>query len=230
MPDYYWQTYDPFIASSLAAAATKKIKVGTGVSLVLEHDTIALSKAVATVDQVSTGRFIFGVGAGWLAEEMENHGVSYASRYRRIDEQISALKTIWTTEEPEFHGNYVNFSKMKAYPKPFQSPHPAIIGGGGTGKKSLEFIIAHCDGWMPIVGARDWSNLKAGFADLQEMALRAGRDPGSIEFSIFCWAPPDEPTREDMAANRVKKIVISLEGKSRQEAIPLLDDYAKLIG
>ena len=229
LPDYYWQTYDPFIASALAAAATKKIKVGTGVSLVLEHDTIALSKAVATVDQVSSGRFIFGVGAGWLAEEMENHGVSYASRYRRIDEQMSALKTIWTTEEPEFNGKYVNFSKMKAFPKPLQSPHPAIIGGGGTGTKSLEFIIAHCDGWMPIIGTRDWANLKAGFAILQELALRASRDPKSIEFSIFCWTPPDKPIREDMESHGVKKIIISLEGKSRLEALPLLDDYAKLI-
>jgi probable F420-dependent oxidoreductase len=229
LPDYYWQTYDPFIASALAAAATNRIKVGTGVSLVLEHDTIALSKAAATVDQISSGRFIFGVGAGWLAEEMDNHGVRYASRYRRIDEQISALKTIWTEEEAEFHGNYVNFSKMKAYPKPYQSPYPTIIGGGGSGTKSLKFIVTHCDGWMPILGSNDWSSLKAGLAVLHKMALQAGREPESIEFSIFCWAPPDEPTREDMEAHSVKKIVISLEAKSRLEALSLLDDYANLI-
>ena len=229
LPDYYWQTYDPFIASALAAAATRAIKIGTGVSLILEHDPITLAKTVATVDQISSGRFIFGVGAGWLAEEMENHGVSYSTRYRQIEEQLSAMKAIWTEREAEFQGEYVNFSKLKAFPKPLQSPYPAIIGGGGAGIKSLEFIITHCDGWMPILGLQDWPELKAGISDIHQLALQAERDPESIELSIFCWSPPDKNATEDMEMQGVEKIVISLEAKNRGEAFPLLDKYAKLV-
>ncbi len=229
LPDYYWQTYDPFIASTLAAAATRAIKIGTGVSLILEHDPITLAKTVATVDQISSGRFIFGVGAGWLAEEMENHGVSYSTRYRQIDDQLSAMKAIWTEGEAEFRGEYVNFSKLKAFPKPLQSPYPPIIGGGGAGTKSLDFIITHCDGWMPILGLQDWPELKAGISDIHQLALQAGRDPESIELSIFCWSPPDKSVIEDMEMQGVEKIILSLEAKIRGEAFPLLDKYAKLV-
>lgn len=229
LPDYYWQTYDPFIASALAAAATRAIKIGTGVSLILEHDPITLAKMVATVDQISSGRFIFGVGAGWLAEEMENHGVSYSTRYRQIGEQLSAMKAIWTDEEAEFQGEYVNFSKLKAFPKPLQSPYPPIIGGGGAGIKSLDFIITHCDGWMPILGFQDWPKIKSGISDLSQLALQIERDPESIELSIFCWSPPDKSATEDMKMQGVKKIIISLEDKNREKTLPLLDEYAKLL-
>ena len=225
LPDYYWQTFDPFIASALAANSTGKIKIGTGVSLVLEHDLIALAKTVATVDQVSNGRFIFGVGPGWLAGEMENHGVQYATRYQRIDEYLSAMKEIWTSEEARFEGNFVKFSAMKAYPKPVQSPHPPIIGGGGAGPKTLDMVARHCDGWMPILGSPEWPEIKKGIAQ-----LKSGH-PGanSIEFSIFCWAPPDESMLEDMQSQGVSKIVISLEAHARDAALQLMDDYAQLI-
>ena len=229
LPDYYWQTYDPFIASAIAAAAAEFINIGTGVSLVLEHDAIALAKTVATVDQVSSGRFIFGVGAGWLAEEMENHGVSYRTRFRQLDEQISAMKAIWTDELAEYPGEFVNFSKMKSFPKPCQTPYPPIIGGGGAGKKTLDFIINHCDGWMPILGSPKWPEIRAGIAEINQRLERSDRAPGAVEFSIFCWSPPDEGTTEDMEAHGIKKIVISLEAKNREESLPLLDEYAGLM-
>ncbi len=229
LPDYYWQTYDPFIASALAAVATKRIKIGTGVSLILEHDPISLAKTVATVDHVSSGRFIFGIGVGWLAEEMENHGVSYSTRYRQADEYISAMKAIWTDEEPQYRGKYVQFSKMRSFPKPVQSPFPQIIGGGGPGDKSLNFILSHCDGWMPILGRIDWNKLKNGISVLHQRTSKFGRDPESIDLSIFCWSPPDESTIIDMVASGIKKIVISLEAKDREEALPLLDQYSKLV-
>jgi probable F420-dependent oxidoreductase len=229
LPDYYWQTYDPFIASTLAAVATKTIRIGTGVSLILEHDVIALAKTVATVDQISSGRFIFGIGPGWLAEEMENHGVNYSSRYRHIDEQLNALKAIWSDEEAEYHGNYVNFSQMKSFPKPLQSPFPQLIGGGGTGPKTLGFIVQHCDGWMPILGQTDWNELKSGISTLHLMALESEREPEEIELSIFCWSPPAMATIEDMAAHGIKKIIISFEASSEPEALTLLDEYARLI-
>ena len=229
LPDYYWQTYDPFIASTLAASATRSIMVGTGVSLILEHDPIALAKTVATVDQISSGRFIFGVGTGWLAEEMENHGVNYSTRYRQIEDQLSAMKTIWSDDEAEYRGKFVQFSKLKAFPKPLQSPYPSIIGGGGAGPKTLDFVVNHCDGWMPILGLQKWPKIRAGIADLNQRLDQSEREPGSIEFSVFCWSPPDKRTTEDMEAHGIKKIVISLEGKNREESLPLLDEYAGLI-
>ncbi|MBW8011820.1 MAG: TIGR03619 family F420-dependent LLM class oxidoreductase [Chloroflexi bacterium] len=229
LPDYYWQTYDVFIAATLAAAATKTIKIGTGVCLVVEHDTITLAKAVATIDQVSEGRFIFGIGSGWLAEEMQNHGVKYPTRYRLLHEQVAAMKQIWSEDEAEFQGELVKFTKMKAYPKPIQKTHPPIIGGGATGPKSLDFLANNCDGWMPILGMPKWPEIKAGIPDLKQRAKDVGRDPDSIEISIFTWTPPDEETLVDMQASGVKKIVISLEAKSREESLPLLDEYAKLV-
>lgn len=229
LPDYYWQTYDLFIASTLAAAVTKTIRIGSGVCLVVEHDTITLAKAVATIDRVSSGRFIFGVGAGWLAEEMENHGVAYQRRYRVIDEQMSAMKNIWTEDQASFRGKFVNFSKMKSYPKPYQSPYPPIIAGGGTGPKSLEFILKHCQGWMPILRGLAWVDIKDGIAALHHQAEEVGRDPTSIELSIFCWGLPDEEIREEMEANGIEKLVISLEAENREEVLPLLDEYAKLV-
>jgi probable F420-dependent oxidoreductase len=228
LPDHYWQTYDPFIASTISAAATKSIKIGTGVSLINEHDTIALAKTVATVDQIYSGRFIFGVGAGWLVEEMENHGVNFRTRFRLLDEQLSAMKIIWSQAEPAYHGDFVNFSKMKAYPKPVQSPYPAIIGGGGTGPKTLEFVVNHCSGWMPILGHPDWPGIKDGIEKLHKLASQAGREASSFGLSIFCWSPPEQKIREEMQAYGVKKLVISFEGRSREEALPLLDEYAQL--
>jgi probable F420-dependent oxidoreductase len=229
LPDHYWQTYDPFIASAIAARSTNSIKIGTGVSLVIEHDTIALAKTVATVDQISSGRFIFGVGAGWLAEEMENHGVNYRTRFRLLNEQLSAMKLIWSHEEPEYKGEYINFSKMKAYPKPFQSPYPAVIGGGSAGPKTLELVVNHCQGWMPILGSSDWSVIREGIDKLSQLAERAGRNPSTIELSVFCWSPPDQQIREEMQLHGIEKLVISFEGRNREEALPMLDEYAKLI-
>jgi probable F420-dependent oxidoreductase len=229
LPDYYWQTFDPFIAAALAASETEKIKLGTGVSLVLEHDPIALAKTVATVDQVSGGRFIFGVGPGWLEEEMANHGVHYATRYKQIAEYLAAIKAIWTEDEPEFEGNFLKFSKMKAYPKPVQVPHPPVIGGGGAGPRSLEMAAKHCSGWMPILGNLDWRGIKTGISKLQSGDILPELNESAFEFSIFCWAPPDEPTTDDMQNNSVEKIIISLEASPRDAALKLMDEYAQLI-
>jgi len=229
LPDYYWQIYDPFVASTLACAGTSRIKIGTGVCLVIEHDPITLAKTVASVDQASKGRFIFGIGAGWIAEEMENHGVTYQTRYRLIDEQLTAIKKIWIEDEVEFKGDFVQFSKMKSYPKPYQYPSPPIIAGGGVGPKSLDLVVQHCDGWMPLLGFPEWDRLKGGIEDLNQRAIQICRDPSSIELSIFCWSPPDQLTREEMETLGIKKIIITLEARDRDSVLPLLDKYAKLI-
>lgn len=229
LPDHYWQTYDPFIASAISAEITQSIKIGTGVSLVIEHDTIALAKTVATIDQISSGRFIFGVGAGWLVEEIENHAVNFRTRFRLLNEQLSAMKLIWTKPEPEFRGEFVNFTRMKVFPKPVQKPYPTIIGGGRTGPRTLGLIVKHCDGWMPILGGLEWHEIVSGIEKLHHLANESERDPDSIELSIFCWSIPDHRTMEELETRKFKRLVVSLEGRSRDEALPLLDDYSRLI-
>lgn len=229
LPDYYWQTYDPFISCTLAAAATEEIKIGTGVSLVLEHDPISLAKSVATLDQVSGGRFIFGVGPGWLAGEMENHGVRYPVRYRMVGDSLSAMKAIWSQSEAQFKGDFVNFEPIKAYPKPLQAPWPPIIGGGGTGPRSLEFISRHCDGWMPILGRIEWPDIKAGIDRLRSGQVLPDQEPPGLHYSIFCWSLPDAASLADMQSSGLDRVVLSLEAHPQANALSLMDDYAKLV-
>jgi len=147
---------------TLAVATTKNIKVGTGVSLVMERNPIFLAKETATLDLLSKGRFIFGIGAGWLESEMADHGVAYRTRFQLLKEQIQAIKEIWNTVESEFHGKFVNFDKMKAFPKPYQRPHPPIIMGG-KGEKAIECAVELCDGWAPWL--LEWTKAKEAIAE-----------------------------------------------------------------
>ncbi len=225
LPDYYWQTYDLFVAMTLAATATKNLKIASGVSLVTERDPIHLAKETATMDFVSKGRLLFGVGVGWLESEMTDHGVVYRTRYQLFKEQIQAIKEIWTTSESEFHGKFVNFDKMKAFPKPYQQPHPPIIMGG-AGEKALECAVEVCDGWAPW--AMEWSKAKEAIAALKQQAAARGRDPGSLELSLFEPSIPDSKTMADMEAAGVKRVILTLAAQSRAEALPKLDLLAKV--
>ena len=191
---------------TLAAAATKNIKVGTGVSLVVERNPIFLAKETATLDFLSKGRFIFGVGAGWLEAEMADHGVAYRTRFQLLKEQIRAIKEIWTTAEFEFHGKFVNFDKMKAFPKPYQQPHPPIIMGGG-GEKAIECAAECCDGWAPW--GMEWTKVKEAIAELKKQAVANGRDPNSLEISLFEEFIPDKKTIEEMETAGVKEDYIN---------------------
>jgi len=225
LPEYYWQTYDIFIAMTLATAATKNIKVGTGISLIIERNPIFLAKEAATLDLLSEGRFIFGIGAGWIEAEMADHGVAYRTRFQLLKEQIQAIKEIWTTTESEFHGKFVNFDKMKAFPKPYQQPHPPIIMGG-EGKKAIECAAELCDGWAPW--CMEWIKAKAAIAELKQQAIANGRDPGSLEISLFEKSIPDKKTMEEMETSGVKRIILTIYGQSREQALPTLDLLAKI--
>jgi probable F420-dependent oxidoreductase len=225
LPEYYWQTYDIFVTMTLAAIATKIIKVGTAVSLVIERNPILLAKETATLDIISRGRFIFGVGAGWLKEEMADHGVDYHTRYQLLKEQIQAIKEIWTTDESEFHGKFVNFDKMKAFPKPYQQPHPPILMGGG-GKKAIECAAELCDGWAPA--SMEWTMVKEGIAELKKQSVANGRDPNSLEISLGEESIPDQKTIEEMEIEGVKRIILTIFGQSREQALPTLDLLAKI--
>ena len=225
LPDYYWQTYDIFVAMTLAAAVTKNIRVASGVSLVIERDPILLAKETATLDLLSNGRFLFGVGAGWLESEMADHGVVYRTRFQLLKEQLQAIKEIWATEESEFHGKFVNFDKMKAYPKPYQRPGPPIIMGGG-GEKSLECAAEVCDGWAPWL--MEWTKARGSIAEIKRQAAANGRDPGSLEFSLFEKSIPDKKTLAEMEDGGVSRIILTIYGQSRDEALPKLDQLANV--
>ncbi len=225
LPDYYWQTYDLFVAMTLAVAATRDIKIASGVALVVERDPILLAKETATLDLVSQGRLIFGVGVGWLESEMADHGVDYRTRYQLFREQIRAIKEIWTTDDPEFHGKFVNFDKMKAFPKPYQRPCPPIIMGG-AGEKALECAAEVCDGWAPWV--LEWSKAKEAIVQLKRRAAANGRDPDSLEISLFEKSIPDQKTMAEMETAGVKRIILTLFAQNREEALPQLDRLAKI--
>lgn len=225
LPDHYWQTYDIFVAMTLAAAVTTNLKIASGVSLVIEHDPILLAKETATVDLLSKGRLIFGVGAGWLESEMADHGVVYRTRFQLLKEQLRAIKAIWMTEESEFHGRFVNFDKMRAFPKPVQQPHPPIIMGGG-GEKALECAAEVCDGWAPWL--MEWQKAKESISSLRRLAQANGRDPGSLEVSLFERSIPEPRTLDEMEMAGVRRVILTVLGQSRDEALPMLDLLAEI--
>ena len=212
---------------TLAAASPENIKLGTGVSLVNEHDPIILANTVATLDRLSKGRFIFGIGAGWLEAEMANHGVVYRTRFQLLKEQIRAMKEIWTKEESEFHGKFVNFDKMRSFPKPYQRPHPPIIMGG-TGQKSLECGLVVCDGGAPFL--LEWSKTKEIIAELRQRVVAIVRDPDSLEMSVFEDRIPDRKILVEMEETGVKRLIITIFGQGRDESLPMPDELAEVNG
>src|SRR5689334_9314321 len=182
LPKQYYDAMDPFVVLAAAGEATRKIKLGTGVALIQQRDAIQTAKLVASIDQASQGRFLFGVGGGWNQDEMEDHGTVYATRFKRVRESIEAMKEIWTKEEAEYHGEFVNFDPMIARPKPVQKPHP-LIHVGGAFPHGARRAIRYGDGWIPGGDTREV------LRKFREMARDAGRDPASIE------AAPGQPAR-----------------------------------
>lgn len=167
LPKPYYHMADPFVSLMAAASATTTIKLGTGICLVVEHDPLVLAKTVATLDWLSGGRVIFGIGGGWNREEMEHHGTPYAKRWRVLRERVLAMKALWTQEEATFHGEFVNFDRAISFPKPRQRPHPPILFGGATAQGRAR-VVEYCDGWIPIDVLLD--DLPAAIADLRRRA------------------------------------------------------------
>jgi probable F420-dependent oxidoreductase len=223
LPREYWRTLDPFVTLTAAAAVTTRLKVGTGICLVIERDPITLAKEVASLDHISRGRVLFGVGGGWNAEEMAHHGTDFASRWKILRERIAAMKEIWTTDEAEYHGKFVNFDKLWAYPKPVQKPHPPILMGG-SGPHARQRAVDFDGHWMPIVG-RD--SIEEGLADLRQRAEKAGRDPATVTVSLF-GARPDEAKLSAWRDVGVHRALFNLPSAGRDEVLPLLDKYAAL--
>jgi len=182
LPDVYKQTLDPFMALTAAAVVTKRIKLATGICLVVERDPIHTAKNVATLDYLSGGRFVFGVGGGWNAEEMANHGTVFKTRFALMRERIEAMKAIWGNDVAEYHGEHVQFEPLWAWPKPLQKPHPPILVGGEF-PHGAKRAIAFGDGWMPI-GGRGLDALEI-LPRYRQMAAEAGRNPDDVPMSVF---------------------------------------------
>src|SRR2546427_1206548 len=225
LPKEYWHTHDLFVALTAAAMATKKLRVATGICLIIQRDPIITAKQVASLDMLSGGRFIFGIGGGWNAEEMENHGTNFKKRWRVLRERVLAMKEIWTKEEAEFHGEFVNFDKIGSYPKPLQKPNPPVLMGG-DGPTTFDRVIEFCNGWLPI-GYRK-TDIPQKITDLGRKAEAAGRDPKSISITVF-GANPQPATLEELAKAGVERAVFMLPAAERDTVLPLIDKYASLI-
>jgi probable F420-dependent oxidoreductase len=224
LPKMYYDVYEPFVALTAAAAVTTKLKVATGICLVVQRDPLQTAKSVATLDRVSNGRFLFGIGAGWNAEEMRNHGTEFKTRLSLMRERVLAMKELWTQAKPEFHGKFVEFAPVMTWPKPVQKPHPPIHVGGGFPNAALR-AIDYGDGWMPIFG-RD--EILERIPEVRERVRAAGRDPDKFEISIFA-APPQPELLARARDAGVTRCVFGLPPAQAEEVLPLLDRYAELM-
>ena len=208
---------------------TTNLKLGTGICLVVERDPITTAKEIASLDLLSNGRFMFGIGGGWNAEEMENHGTAYRSRWRLLRERILAMKAIWTEDAAEFHGEFVNFDKVWAYPKPVQKPHPPIFMGG-DGATTFNRVVEFCDGWMPIAGRPGQEgSLAEKIVLLRRQAEEAGRDPQDLPVSVYWMGRPRDDTVDRMTEAGVDRLIFGLPSAQRDEVMPRIDQCAELI-
>ena len=182
LPEHYWRTHDQFVALTAAAAVTTTLKLGTGIALVAQRDPIWLAKEVASLDVISNGRLLFGIGYGWNKEEMANHGVRYTERRAVVREKVLAMKELWTKDEASFSGDHVTISPSWSWPKPVTKPHPPVILGSSGGPKTFQHIIEFCDGWMPIASR---TPILDQVVHLRQLSEDAGRNPATIELGVF---------------------------------------------
>jgi probable F420-dependent oxidoreductase len=222
----YADTFDPFVALSAVAAVTSAIKLGTGVCLVTERDPITLAKEVASLDQLSGGRFLFGVGAGWNRAELANHGTDPRTRMALLADRVQAMREIWTAEEAEYHGRYVDFGPMWSWPKPMQQPHPPVlVGGNGPGAEDR--VLAFGDEWLPQSGPlADVAEFRRRVTELRQRAADSGRGP--IPVTVF-GVPPDRGLLAEFAAAGADRCLLLLAQLDASQTLAALDDWAKLI-
>jgi probable F420-dependent oxidoreductase len=223
----YYDVMDPFVTLTAAAMATKTLKIATGVCLVIQRDTIQTAKLVASIDHVSGGRFLFGVGGGWNQDEIESHGTDYTSRFKKMREQIEAMKEIWTKSEPEYHGDIVDVPKMRTWPKPAQKPHPPVVVGGAF-PHSARRAIRYGEGWVPNTSRPQYADDTEFLPQFRRMATDAGRDPATIPVTIF-GAPEGLDRIKRYRDQGIARVVVSLPSAKGDAILPVLDRWAELI-
>ncbi len=222
----YYDIMDPFLVLNTAATVTTKLKVGTGIALLTQRDPIVTAKMVSSIDQLSNGRFLFGVGNGWNQDEIENHGTVFETRHKLARERIEAMKTIWTNDEPEYHGEFVNFDKMKQWPKPKQKPYPPIIVGGAF-PYAARRAIRYGDGWIPRADRLEQDGVGKVIDKFRVMAKEAGRDPASLPISIF-RVPDDLEKLRFCQSIGVDRVVFTLPAEKEDKLLPILDRWSDL--
>ena len=219
LPKHYWHTLDPFVALTIAAHASKTIRVATGICLLIQRDPIHTAKEAASVDVVSGGRFIFGVGGGWNREEMRDHGTDPSQRWKLLRERVEAIKTIWTQDPAEYHGEMVDFGPMWSFPKPIQKPHPPVVLGG-SGPKVLERVVRYADGWMPNRG-----DVIERIPELQRLAAAAGRAPIPVTY----YPKEGREEIERLAAAGVDRLIYYVPPDGRDAALRKLEQLGEMV-
>jgi probable F420-dependent oxidoreductase len=223
----YYDVMDPFVTLTAAGMATKTLKIATGVCLVIQRDTIQTAKLVASLDQVSGGRFLFGIGGGWNQDEIESHGTVFRTRFRKMREQVEAMKEIWTKSEPEYHGEIVEVVRMRTWPKPAQKPHPPVIVGGAW-PHSARRAIRYGDGWVPNASRPHYEDVSEFLPQFRQMASEAGRDPDKLPVTVF-GAGEDRDRLARWRDRGVARIVVMLPSDKADTVLPILDRWAGLI-
>jgi probable F420-dependent oxidoreductase len=227
LPKQYYDVMDPFVTLTAAAAATKTIKVGTGVCLVIQRDVIQTAKLVASLDQVSGGRFLFGVGGGWNADEMADHGTEFKTRFKLMRERIEAMKVIWSESKPEYHGEMVDFGPMMTWPKPVQKPCPPIVVGGMF-PHGARRALRYCDGWIPHSRRPQYEDVTDFMPQFREMAKEAGRDLATCPVTVW-GVQPDMDRVKRYVDQSVARCVVQLTADKAAKILPLLDTWAAII-
>jgi probable F420-dependent oxidoreductase len=227
LPKKYYDVMDPFVTLAAAAGATTRLLVATGVCLVVQRDPIQTAKLVASLDQISGGRFLFGIGAGWNAEEMADHGTDFKSRFAVMRERVEAMKAIWTQSRPEYSGEFVKFPPMMTWPKPVQKPHPPVIVGGAFPHGARRAIV-YGDGWVPHARRPAYGDVLAFLPEFRNMAAAAGRDPASVPVTIYGVAEDADLVRRYRDAG-VARVLFNLPPAEPDQVLPLLDRAAALM-
>jgi probable F420-dependent oxidoreductase len=224
LPDYYKRPFDPFVAMAMAAAATERLRVGTGICLVAQRDPIVTAKAVASLDHLSGGRFVFGVGFGWNADEIEDHGIEMRRRRDVAREHLLAMQRLWADDEASFEGEYVHLPPSWSWPKPTQKPWPPVLIGGAAGPKLFAHVAEYADGWIPIGGA----GVREALPQLHRAMEAAGRDPATVRVIPFGTIP--DPGKLDYYASiGIDEVVLRVPAGDHDTVVPALDEYSKLV-
>src|SRR5437764_2232847 len=224
LPDYYKRAFDPFVAMAMAAATTERLRVGTGICLVAQRDPIVTAKAVASLDHLSGGRFVFGVGFGWNADEIEDHGVEMRSRRDVAREHVLAMQRLWADDVAAFEGERVHLPPSWSWPKPTQKPWPPVLVGGAAGPTLFAHVAEYADGWIPIGGA----GLTKAIPQLRDAVAAAGRDPDALEIVPY-GSVPDPGKLDHFASIGVTEVIFRLPSSGRDEVLRMLDRQAALV-
>jgi probable F420-dependent oxidoreductase len=221
LAEEYKRCLDPYIGLAAAASVTERIRLGTGIGLVAQHDPITLAKEIATLDLLSRGRLVLGIGYGWNHEEMDNHGIDVKRRRARVREVMLAMQALWSNEVAEFHGEFVSFEPSWQWPKPLQQPRPPVLIGGAPGPKLFDHIAEYADGWLPIGGA----GMADAIAKLHEAARARDRDPADLQI-VPMGVLPSREKLDYYAENGATEVVLRVPSAPRDELMPVLDEFA----